>query len=302
MPWSPALVGAGAVATVGLAVAGLRQVREDPLGRLNSYDLAQLSPRRRGASARPGPLARLAERLAPFLRRLLGKHLVLRLEREIALAGRPDGMTIDVLLQRFARWGLIFAPVVLVFALNGNILGLALAVFVPFMMPLMLLARAKRLRQERIERDLPDFLDILAVTVTAGVAFRPALARVTERFEGPLADEIGLTLAQLSSGASVREAFSDLRARSESEPLSEFVIAFLDSEKHGAPLASTLNRLALDMRRDAGQRMRRKAARAAPRVTLVTSLVLVPGTLVLVIVGLLLGSNIDFDSLLQRVP
>lgn len=102
----------------------------------------------------------------------------------------------------------------------------------------------------------------------------------------------------LENGASVRGAFEHLRSRSDSEALGQFVTAFLQSTELGAPLAESLNQIAVDMRRDHAQRMRRKAARLAPRVTLVTSVVLVPGTLILLLVGLLVGSGVDFGALL----
>jgi tight adherence protein C len=121
---------------------------------------------------------------------------------------------------------------------------------VPALLPLAQLAAAQRKRQESLDRDLPDMLDVLAVTVSAGVAFRPALARVSARFAGPLADELGLTLSQMANGASVREAFEDLRARNSSEALGQFVTAFLQSEELGAPLTDALNQIALDMRRE----------------------------------------------------
>jgi tight adherence protein C len=192
----------------------------------------------------------------------------------------------------------LVSPLALVFLLDGNLLMLLLALVVPALLPLAQLAGAQRKRQESLDRDLPDMLDVLAVTVSAGVAFRPALTRVGARFAGPLADELGLTLSQMANGASVREAFEDLRSRNSSEALGQFVTAFLQSEELGAPLTDALNQIALDMRRESAQRMRRKAARTAPRVTLVTSLVLVPGALVLVIAGLIVGSDVDFGVLL----
>ena len=123
------------------------------------------------------------------------------------------------------------------------------------------------------------------------------MLRVSQRYGGPLAEEISLTLNQIASGASRRAAFTDLRDRNESDPLSQFVTAFLQSEELGAPLAETLRQIAIEMRRSNAQRMRRQAAQTAPRVTLVTSVVLVPGILVLIFVGLYLGSGVDFGSL-----
>ena len=113
-----------------------------------------------------------------------------------------------------------------------------------------------------------------------------------------MADEVVLTLGQLANGASVRQAFEALRERNSSEALAQFVTAFLQSEELGAPLADTLNQIALDMRRDNAQRLRRRAARAAPRVTLITSLLLVPAALVLVIGSIVVGSKVDFGALL----
>ena len=188
-------------------------------------------------------------------------------------------------------------PVFFVMLLAGNLLLAVLALVVPVILPLSAVAGAQRRRREQIDKDLPDFLDVLAVTVMAGVNFRAALARVAEQFQGPLGEEITLTLHQIANGASVRQAFQDLRRRSSSEAVAQFVSALLQSQELGAPLAESLRQIAEDMRRESGQRQRRAAARTAPRVTLVTSLVLVPGALIFIVVGLFLGADVDFNSL-----
>lgn len=295
-PLVPALLSA---VSVVLFLSGWRTMRTDAVDHLDLADFVLLRKEQRRAAAGMGPMERLASRFAPRLRRLIGAKWTARLQRQIDLAGRPEGMTVDTVMRRFVMWAFIVSPAALLFALGGNVIGLLLAVVVVGLMPLMRLATARRKRQDRIERDLPDFLDILAVTVSAGVSFRWALAHVAERYGGPLAEEMSLTLGQLASGASLRSAFERLRDRNQSEALSQFVTAFLQSEELGAPLVETLNQIAVDMRRESAQRMRRKAAQASPRVTLVTSLVLVPGTLILVIVGLVLGSDVDLGSLLR---
>ena len=68
-------------------------------------------------------------------------------------------------------------------------------------------SREGRLRQERIERDLPDFLDILAVTVRAGLGYRAALLRVAEALGGPVGEEMLTALRQMDLGANRRDAF-----------------------------------------------------------------------------------------------
>jgi tight adherence protein C len=294
----PLLAGAGLAAAFIVFVLGYRMLRADATQTLAVEDLVLLRAAQRAEAQGMGPLERLAARLVPAVRRSLGPPRISRLQHRIDEAGRPDGMTVDVFLRRVVMWGLLCLPLALVLLLQGQLVGVLIALLIPLLIPFGKLSGAQRRRREALDRDLPDYLDVLAVTVTAGVAFRPALARVSERFTGPVADEIVLTLGQLGNGASVRQAFGALRERTSSEAMSQFVTAFLQSEELGAPLADTLNQIALDMRRDNAQRMRRKAAQAAPRVTLVTSLVLVPAALVLVIAAIIVGSRVDFGALL----
>ncbi len=296
MTLQPALVGLVAAAVLAVFALGFRMMRADATSTLAVEDLVLLREEYRRSPRGSAPLNALAARLAPGLRRLLGPRRVAALERRIALAGRPGGMTVESFLRRVLWWALLLAPLALVFVLQGNFLALLLCLVIPPLLPLSALAAEQRKRQERLDRDLPDLLDVLAVTVSAGVAFRPALTRVGDRFGGPLAEELSLTLGQMANGASVREAFSDLRSRNDSDALTQFVTAFLQSEELGAPLTDALNQIALDMRRESAQELRRRAARTAPRVTLVTSLVLVPGALVLVLVGLVVGSGVDLGA------
>lgn len=287
----------GALSVV-LLLVGYRQMRTDALATLAVEDLPLLRGQQRRRAEGESPLQRMARRRVPGLRRMLGPRRLAALQRRIDEAGRPDGLTVDGYLERSAWWALLIAPVLVVLLLQGNVLMAALGLTVPVVLPLSRVAAAQRRRRERIDRDLPDFLDVLAVTVMAGVSFRAALARVAERFHGPLADEVALTLQQIANGASVRQAFTDLRQRSSSEPVGQFVSALLQSQELGAPLAESLRQIAADMRRDSGQRQRQAAARTSPRVTLVTSLVLVPGALVFIVIGLYVGSDVDLGSLL----
>lgn len=294
----PAVIGLLGLGIGYLFVRGFRMARADATDRLAVQDLVLLREEQRREARGLGPLERLAGRLVPRLRAALGPANIARLQRRIDEAGRPEGLTVDIFLRRSIVWALIFVAPMLMLIVSGQFPLAVLAALLPVLLPLGRLAAAQRQRTESIDRDLPDFLDVLAVTVTAGVAFRPALARVSERFEGPLADEILLTLGQMGNGASVRTAFQQLRQRTPSEAMSQFVTAFLQSEELGAPLAETLNQIAADMRRTASQQARRRAARAAPRVTLVTAIVMVPALLITLLVGFFLGSGLDFGGVL----
>jgi tight adherence protein C len=276
---------------------GYRLLRSDPSEDLDLEDMVLLKGRERKRARGEGPLSRLAAKLLPALRRTLPHRWLRWLQRQVDLAGRPDGSTVDTILQQFIVWALIIAPLALLFISQGNIIALVMCPVGVLMMPLVRLSRTVRLRRERLDRDLPDFLDVMAVTVSAGVAFRPALSQVSARFGGPLAEEFTTALHQIANGATVRGAFIELRDRNNSVSLSEFVTAYLQSEELGAPMVQTLNQIAGDMRKASAQRQRRRAAQVAPRVTLVNSLVLVPGALIILMTGLLVGSGVDIGSM-----
>ena len=88
------------------------------------------------------------------------------------------------------------------FLLGNNISALIAVVCIP-LLPFSRLAGHQRRRQEKIAADLPDFLDILSVTVSAGIGFRTALGRVAQRFEGPLREELQARGAGMHLGRDV---------------------------------------------------------------------------------------------------
>ncbi len=155
---------------------------------------------------------------------------------------------------------------------------------------------AVRIRKDQIERTLPDFLDVLAVVVSAGLGFRQALERVAEKYEGPWSDELRITLRQMDMGVSRRQAFDELRRRNDSEQVAQFVTALQQGEELGAPIVETLIQIANDMRRTDAQNARRKAAKAVPKATMVITTLMVPATMILLGAGLFLGTGTDFGS------
>ncbi|MFG3213611.1 DUF5936 domain-containing protein [Streptomyces tendae] len=240
---------------------------------------------------------RMGMRYAPAVLRLMGPALVARYRRRIDLAGNPGGLTIDRYAARRAVYGALGALGFLVFLLRGQYLvALLLLGFGAFWTEVGIWS-AIRIRKDVIERTLPDFLDVLAVVVSAGLGFRQALDRVSTRYEGPWADELRITLRQMDLGMSRREAFTELRRRNDSEQVAMFVTALQQGEELGAPIVDTLVSLAKDMRRTDAQNARRKAARAVPKATLMITTFMVPATMILLGAGLILGSGTDFGTI-----
>jgi tight adherence protein C len=291
-----ALPAAGLAACVVVGAVGWRMMR-DP-GPIDRFARADGDEQRRRRSIVTVVFDLVGDRLAPRLMRRLGPARLATIRRRIDSAGRPGGMTIESYAGRKAAFTVLVGGAGFFLFLQGSpLLGVCLAVLGWLWLDIWLGIQARR-RQAAIDRDLPDFLDILAVTVGAGVGFRSALARVVDAVGGPLGEEIGTALRAMDLGSPRRRAFEDLRARNESDTLSQFVTALLQAEELGAPLADTLNVLADEMRRSAHQDARRRAARAAPRISLVVTIVIAPAAVMLIVAGLFISSDFDLGGIL----
>lgn len=288
-----AVPGLIAVLAVVLFARGYHLLRSDPAEQLSTDDIVLLTGPERDRAEGQSLLNRLADGLAIRLRPALPDRLIRILQRQIDLAGRPDGMSVDSLVAGAARWLIIVSPAIVLFLVQGNLVFVLLCAVAVVVLPLAKLSGRARQRSEQIDRDLPDFLDVLAVTVSAGLGFRSALATVATRFGGPLAEEMQHALNQMANGASLRSAFLDLRARTGSEAMDEFITAYLQSEELGAPMVDTLNEIAGDIRRADAQRLRQKAAKAEPRVTLIVTVVMVPGCIILIGTGMFVAFGAD---------
>nr|WP_312871244.1 DUF5936 domain-containing protein [Streptomyces lonarensis] len=242
---------------------------------------------------------RMGVRMAPTVLRLMGPQNVDRKRLRIDQAGNPEGLTVDRYAARRAVYGLFGAAVAVLFFAAGwplfGLMGLAFGLFAADA----LIWQGARARKEAIERTLPDFLDVLAVVVSAGLGFRQALDRVSLRYEGPWADEIRITLRQMDMGVSRRQAFDELRRRNGSEAVNQFVTALQQGEELGAPIADTLVQIADDMRRTDAQNARRRAAKAIPKATMATLVFMVPATMIIIVTGMILGSGTNLLGVLN---
>jgi tight adherence protein C len=160
-----------------------------------------------------------------------------------------------------------------------------------FLVPDALLERRARLRRRRLIAALPDALDLLAVSAASGRGPAAALAQLAQAGEGPLAEELRLTAAELSCGVPLGRALAALRERVPGSELATLVAAIERSRKFGSPLADQLRRQASALRRDSRRAVEERAARAAPKIQLVVALVLVPSVLLMIAAGLIANAG-----------
>ena len=290
------LAGLVAVAAYACALLGISLIRSrGPEARFEMTDAATVAAPRVSLPRRAfDTLGRWGAPLAMLTLRSEGARRKAR--RRIDSAGRPGGLiTVEDYARRKGGFMLGGGAVALYLLVTGSLLGaLAAFAFGYLAVDVVLDGRGRR-RQGQIDRDLPDFLDVLSVCISAGIAFRPAMGRVAEAIGGPVADEVQTALRQIALGAPRREAFQALRERNTSEALGTFVSAFLQAEELGVPLADALVDLATDMRREAAQRARRRAQNAVPRVSLVVIVTILPAAVLLILGSLLI--NLDIAGL-----
>ena len=271
-----------------LTAVAVRLVRTTGLEEVEEFHPAESTGRRSSVETL---LDSLGYRLLGTTMRVYGQERLRRLEGSIRRAGRPDGLTLTTYVRRqgaFVFLGLVFF---VFFTVAGQfLLGLIVIVLLAGWMPVWL-RMASRSRAERIGRELPDFLDVLGVTVSAGLSFRQAVERVCEVSEGPLADEMTTVLREMSLGVSRRRAFLALRERVHSDAVGSFVTAMLQAEELGVPLADALESIASDARKQHAEQIRRTMAKIQPKSSLVITTTILPGAIILIAASVLLGNG-----------
>lgn len=158
--------------------------------------------------------------------------------------------------------------VVLTEAIGGG-MGILVAIVLPVagaQLPKSWVDRQVEDRAQAILRDLPDTLDLLAISVEAGMGFEGALGVVCENFTSPLADEFARTLREMELGLPRREALQNLKRRTEVPELSNFVLTLTQADALGMPVGRVLKTSADEMRNKRRQWAREKAAKLPVKI------------------------------------
>ena len=211
----------------------------------------------------------IVQRLSRFGRRKdQGGGMVSRIENKLERAGYPGGL-------RGADWVGVKLLALIAFAVGFFLLGLLLtqtfsmaflfALFggaVGFIAPEFWLGRKVRGRAEAMVLQLPDALDLLTISVEAGLGFDAALAKVVEKMEGPLVDEFRQALAEVRMGRARRDALRDVADRADAQPVTNFIGAIVQAEQLGVPIAKVLQIQSNQLRIERRQRAEEAAAKA----------------------------------------
>jgi tight adherence protein C len=166
-------------------------------------------------------------------------------------------------------------------------LGILLALFflfIGFMLPDMFISFKARGRREEIRAELPDALDLLAVSVEAGLGFDAAIAKLTEHMEGPLIDEFALSLGEMRIGETRQHALEKMVQRVQAPELASFVRAIIQADQLGISLGRILRVQATDTRNKRQAAAEEKAMKAPIKMLFPTALFIFP-SMFLIILG-----------------
>jgi tight adherence protein C len=212
-----------------------------------------------------GGLGSIGTRLTPIgMRKRIG--------RKVVLMGSPPGWDADKLAAikvmgaitgvglgwlsatALGREGLMYWSVILVMGGIGALL------------PGAMLDIKARTRQELIRRALPDTMDLLTISVEAGLGFDAALAQVVRSTEGPLAQEVARMLQEMQVGVARADALRNVADRNDVDELRGFVLAMVQAEQFGVSIAKVLRSQAGQLRTKRRQRAEEKAMKIPVKI------------------------------------
>jgi tight adherence protein C len=270
-----ALVVASVFVAVAFAIVwmgiGVTRAREEMVDRLALYGRSNAPTTREDQLAKPlaqrtiGPLFL---KVSSFLKRFTPVGYLEKKQHQLLLAGSPgnlDAPALVVIKLLGTGVGIVLSFMIVDFG------GSAIQRVVLFVFPLVLgfygpdawLARKVEERRVEMQKALPDILDLLVISVEAGLGFDSALSRVVATVPGPLSQEFFRMLQETRVGVSRRDAMRHLMDRTDLDELRSFLLAMIQAEAFGVTIANVLRVQADEMRVKRRQRAQEKAF-AAP--------------------------------------
>lgn len=230
-----------------------------------------------------------AGKVISSITRLTPLDLYGRVNRLIVLAGSPPAFT----AERIVAFKIVFA-------IAGLVVGLMLAQLLPFSsflkvgvvalltltgytVPSAAIAARASKRQKEIRKALSDTMDLLTISVEAGLGFDAALGQVVRNVPGPLSDEISRMLQEMQIGVSRTEALRHLTERTEVPELDGFVLSMIQADKYGVGVAKVLRSQSQELRQKRRQRAEETAQKVPLKLLFPTIFMLLPALFVVIL-------------------
>ena len=211
------------------------------------------------------------------------------LTTKLMLAGYPGNLTAAEFIALRYSLAVLFPLVVIVGGvISGTSLArlaltLVLAGLVGYLSPDVFLKIKRSGRQMEIRRQLPDVLDLLTVSVEAGLGFDAAIAKVVEKMEGPFPQELGRLLQEIKMGKPRREALKDLQDRIDVDSVNSFVSAVIQADQLGVSMGNVLRIQSKDIREKRRQEAQEQAQKAPIKIIFPVVLFIFPALFIVIL-------------------
>lgn len=219
---------------------------------------------------------------------VLPSSILSNVEKQLIMAGNPTSVVTFAAIWLSVTVGGVFFGLLVGFSMGSfGIQSLAISVLggaLGYMMPRLWLKGRVGKRQKLVLKALPDALDMITTCVEAGLGLDAALARVADRTEGPLGEELRVTLREIAMGRMRRDALSEMGERTGVEDLIMFIGAITQAEQLGVGITQVL-RVQSDQMRTRRRQRAEKAAHEAPVKMMVPLVFFVFPAFMVVILG-----------------
>ena len=270
-----------ALVAVAIALLGMAVAKPQPHGVDRSLEVLE------AMSSAPSELTEELNR--PFSERVLeplqGRALKIgkrftgadapdRIRKKLDLAGNPGSWTVDRVISTKVIGAVVgFVVAFGITALIGTsvtlrIVLVALGLVIGFFAPNLYLYQVGYDRSKRMQRELPDAIDLMTISVESGLGFDAAVQQVARATEGPLADEFARMLREMQIGASRSDALRSLADRTSVPEIRSFVSAMVQADAFGIPIAQVLRVQSSEIRVKRRQRAEEKAQQVPVKITI----------------------------------
>ena len=227
-------------------------------------------------------------KIASFVKRVSPKGIVAANRRRLELAGNSESFSVDIYLAIKFLLPVGFLFLLIIIALFSDVsflMRILLLALIPlsYFLPDLFIRRKIALRQSDIKKSLPNALDLLSVSVQAGMGFDIALSRVSKNVGGALGEEFSRMLQDIQLGLSRKEAFLELNKRTDVSDLSTFIVAMTQADIFGIPISKVLRVQASEMRTKRRQTAEEAGMRAPVLLVFPLILCLFPALMTVII-------------------
>ncbi len=235
-------------------------------------------------------IAPLGERLVGIGRRLVRADTATKLQYRLDIAGNPPAWDVNRILGLKILGLAVFGPLSFLYLLGTGwpfyriVIAAGLAAGFGYVLPNVLLYNAGSKRETLMRNALPDAMDLLTISVEAGLGFDAAVSRVAKNGDGPLNMEFARLLQEMQLGVGRTDAMRAMAERSSLADLKSFCSAMVQADSLGIPIARVLRIQSQEMRTKRRQRAEEKAQQVPIRIMIPLVLFILP-CLFIVILG-----------------